>query len=84
MYSKALFFVGINRYFGSVQVDGEGNLKWSPFGSTKMAGSENLMIQEDMFLRILQKAERLNTEGIFLYAYTKDKQSELMFYVPVK
>jgi heat shock protein HslJ len=81
---KVSGFASINRYFGSVQVDGEGNLKWSPFGSTKMAGSENLMIQEDMFLRILQKAERLNTEGIFLYAYTKDKQSELMFYVPVK
>jgi len=81
---KVSGFASINRYFGSVQVDSEGKLKWSPMGSTRMAGSEELMNQEDVFLGILQKTEQLSTEGIFLYAYTKDQQAELVFYVPVK
>ena len=50
---KVSGFASINRYFGSVQVDGEGNLRWSPFGSTKMAGPENLMKQEDIFLEAI-------------------------------
>ncbi len=77
-------FASINRYFGSVQVDYEGYLKWSALGSTRMAGPEHLMKQEDDFLRLLQKTERLSTEGIFLYAYASDRQTELVFYVPVK
>jgi len=80
---KVSGFTPINRFFGSVQVDGEGNLRWSPFGSTKMAGPENLMKQEDIFLKILQKTEQLSTELIFLYAYTKDRDTEMVFYVPV-
>ena len=81
---KVSGFASINRYFGSVQADGEGNLRWSPLGATRMAGPENLMKQEDAFLGILQKTEQLSTEGIFLYAYTKDRDTELVFYVPVK
>jgi heat shock protein HslJ len=49
-----------------------------------MAGPENLMKQEDTFLNTLQKTEQLRTEGIYLIASTKDRQTELVFYVPVK
>jgi hypothetical protein len=38
----------------------------------------------NLFFEILEKTEQLNTEGIYLYAYTKDRQTELVFYVPVK
>jgi heat shock protein HslJ len=81
---KVSGFASINRYFGSVQVDSQGNLKWSPFGATRMAGPENLMKQEDTFLNSIQKTEQLRSEGIYLIASTKDQQTELVFYVPVK
>ena len=77
-------FASVNRFFGSVQVDDKGLLKWSPMGSTRMAGPEELMNQEDAFLKALPKTEQLSVKGIHLYAYSFDRQTELVFYVPVK
>lgn len=76
-------FTGINRFFGSMEVDSQGNLKLAQVGATKMAGPEQEMRQEFMFLDLFHKIERLRMEGIYLYGYTIDMQSELKFYVPV-
>ena len=81
---KVSGFASINRYFGSVQVSSKGHVAWSNLGSTRMAGPENLMKQEDAFLKALTRTERLSVEGINLYALTADGQTELVFYVPVK
>ena len=77
---KVSGFGSINRYFGSVQMGGEGNLKWSPLGSTKMAGPDELMKQEDMYLKALPLTEQMSVEGIHLYLSTKDEQIELIFF----
>ena len=81
---KVIGFGSVNRYFGSVQVDGQGDLKWSPFGATKMACPEELMKQEDWYLKALPMTEQMSIEGIHLYLSSKDNQTELVFYVPVK
>ena len=78
-------FASINRFFGSMQIDNQGAVKWTaPFGSTKMAGPPELMQQEDSFLDALQKTERLSTERIYLYLQNSDGRTELVLYVPVK
>jgi heat shock protein HslJ len=76
-------FTGINRFFGSMKIDSQGNLKLAQVGATKMAGPEQEMRQEFMFLDLFPRIERLRMEGIYLYGLTKDKQAELKFYVPV-
>lgn len=78
-------FASINRFFGSMQIDEQGKVEWSKdFGSTKMAGPESLMKQEDAFLQALTKTDELAVEGIYLHAYSDDRKIELVFYVPVK
>lgn len=81
---KVSGFASINRYFSSVQVSGEGHVTWSNPGATRMAGPENLMKQEDAFLKALTMSERLSVEGIHLFALSADGRTELVFYVPVK
>ena len=78
-------FASINRFFGSIEINPQGQIKWSEaFGSTKMAGPGELMKQEDTFLATLPKTEQLAIKGIHLYAYSGDKQTEYVFYVPVE
>ncbi|HML76099.1 MAG TPA: META domain-containing protein [Anaerohalosphaeraceae bacterium] len=81
---KVSGFASINRYFGSVQVSSKGHVTWSNLGSTRMAGPENLMKQEDAFLKALASTERLSVEGVHLFALSADGRTELVFYVPVK
>ena len=82
---KVSGYATINRFFGSIQIDNEGNVQWAKtFGSTRMAGPEEHMKQEGTFLKVLSETERLRREGIHLYVSTKDGQTELVFYVPVK
>jgi len=81
---KVSGFASINRYFSSVQISSEGHVTWSNPGATRMAGPENLMKQEDAFLKALTRTERLSVEGINLYALGADGRTELVFYVPVK
>lgn len=80
---KVAGFASINRFFGSIKLDTRGNLELSPLGSTRMAGPEQQMKQELIFLSSFQSIEQLSTEGIHLYASTKNRQTELVFYVPV-
>jgi len=82
---KLAGFASINRFFGSMQIDNHGAVKWTaPFGSTKMAGPRELMQQEDSFLDALQKTERLSTERTYLYLQTSDGRTELVLYALVK
>jgi len=78
-------FASINRFFGSMNIDSEGNVSWPmPLATTRMAGPPESMKQETMFLKILQETDRLARSGIRLYATSKDGNSELVFYVPVE
>ncbi len=75
----------VNRFFGSMEVDADGKLKWSKaFGSTRMAGPENMMKQESAFLKTLPMTEQASLDKIFLTFQTKDGKTELIFYVPVE
>ena len=54
----------LNRYFGQAEFDTGGRLRWAgPFGSTRMAGPEPLMDQEQAFLGVLGKARRAELQG---------------------
>jgi heat shock protein HslJ len=78
-------FASINRFFGSIEINPQGQVKWSKaLGSTRMAGPEELMKQEDAFLKALPKTEQLAIKGIYLYAHSIDRQTEYIFYVPVE
>lgn len=78
-------FASINRFFGSMDIDEQGQITWSKaFGSTRMAGPEELMKQEDFFLKAFSKIEHWSVKGIHLYAYSTDMQTEYVFYVPVE
>lgn len=77
-------FGSVNRYFGTVQVNKEGELKWSPLGSTRMAGPEEMMKQENTFFKVLPLTEQMRMEGNQLYLSSEDEQTELVFYVPVQ
>ncbi|MDD9303833.1 MAG: META domain-containing protein [Desulfobacter sp.] len=52
-------FASVNRFFGQLDIDEKGRLEFSKFGSTRMAGPEELMDQEDRFLEIFQKSNRI-------------------------
>ena len=83
--NKVTGFASVNRFFGSVKIDGEGRTQWpGPFGSTRMAGPPEQMKQEDAFLKALPRTNRLSKTGINLYAASADGKTELVFYVPVK
>lgn len=83
--NKVTGFASVNRFFGSVEIDNEGRVRWpGPLGSTRMAGSPEQMKQEDAFLKALPQIEQLSTAGINLYAAGADGKTELVFYVPVE
>ena len=50
-------FSGVNRYYGSYEVDGE-SIKIGPLASTRMTGPAELMEQERQYLEALEKATR--------------------------
>ena len=83
--NKVTGFASVNRFFGSVKIDGKGRVQWpGPFGSTRMAGPPEQMKQEDAFLKALPRTKRLSKAEINLYAASADGQTELVFYVLVK
>jgi heat shock protein HslJ len=83
--NKVTGFASVNQFFGSVKIDKAGGVKWpGPFGSTRMAGPQEQMKQEDTFLKALPQTERLSKAGINLYAASKDGRIQLVFYVPVE
>ena len=77
-------FASINRFFGFMQINEQGQIKWpKAFGSTRMAGPEELMKQEDTFLNAFSRTEQLAVKGIHLYAHSANRQTECVFHVPV-
>ncbi len=81
---KVSGFGSVNRFSGSMQWNDQGKVQWSPLLSTRMAGPTELMNQESIFLEALPKVQRLSLEGMNLLAHTKDSQTELVFFLPVK
>ena len=77
-------FASINRCSGSMQLDDQGRVRWSPLASTRMAGPPELMNQESIFLEALQRVQRLSIKGTHLYAQSGDDQVELIFHVTEK
>ena len=75
----------INKFFGTYNIDAKGVLAWpGEFGSTRMAGPENLMKQETVFLKALPLTQKASIEGIFLTLTSDDGNTKLLFYVPVE
>ena len=56
---KVVGLATINRYFGSLRFIDAREIKWSPFGSTRMAGPQELMQQENEFLRALAQTQHM-------------------------
>jgi heat shock protein HslJ len=79
--NKVTGFASLNRFFGSVKIDGEGHVQWpGPFGSTRMAGPPEQMQQEDAFLKALPRTKWLSKAGSNLYATSDDGKTRLVFY----
>lgn len=75
----------LNTYFGNVQIDDKGTVTWpKPLGSTKMAGPQILIQQEDAFLEALTKISGFSVEGFRLTAQSADGQTKLIFHAPVE
>lgn len=77
---KVTGFASLNMFFGSMEIDDSGNVKWpKQFGATRMAGAENLMKQENTFLSTLPKTEKISLENGKLNLVSNDGQSKLVF-----
>ena len=80
---KITGFASLNMFFVSMEIDDSGNVKWpKPIGSTRMAGVENIMKQENAFLSTLPKTEKISLENGKLNFASNDGQSKLVFSVP--
>ena len=81
---KVSGFASVNRFFGSMQIDDAGKVKWSnAFGATRMAGPQERMEQESVFLEMLAKTDQLSIKGERLYAQSPEGRTKLVFYVSV-
>lgn len=69
----------INRYFGSLRFIDAREIKWSPFGSTRMAGPQALMQQENEFLNALAQTQHMILSSGNLIIETFDRSIVLEF-----
>jgi heat shock protein HslJ len=60
-------FSGVNRYFGKLVIAAEGGVTAGPFGSTMMAGPQELMRLESVFHQTLATAKRVQVSGNSLH-----------------
>ena len=80
VHGKIAGFASVNKYFGLVEIDEIGNIKWpSPFGSTRMAGPDNLMKQESAFLSTIPKIDLISLTDDKLTLSSKDGKTVLIF-----
>jgi len=56
-------FSGVNRYFGKMAITADGGVTAGPFGSTMMAGPQELMELESTFHQSLGSARRVEVSG---------------------
>ena len=57
---------GCNRYQGSFKRKGPDEISFGAIASTRMACPEEIMVQEDRYIKLLGKAKRFSLEGDFL------------------
>lgn len=76
---KVSGFSSVNRYFGKMDIDDRGSITWSPLGSTRMAGPEDLMQQEDAFLKALAKTTQGQRKEKHLILQNKEGLTILVF-----
>ena len=69
---------GINRYFSDYIITA-GNLVIGTIGSTKMAGSDNLMKIERQYMELLQNAKKIELVNKATLILTTDKGKILTF-----
>jgi putative lipoprotein len=67
-----------NRFFGTVSIDASA-MSIRPLGTTRMACTEAVAMQEVNYMRALQSAERYVLRGTALLIYVKGMQSPLRF-----
>lgn len=53
----------VNRYFGGYTLGAPGEIQWTPFGTTRMAGPADRMALEDQFLKALEATTRVHARG---------------------
>ncbi len=72
----------VNRLFGSMAIDNQGQVTWPKvFGTTRMAGPEEAMKLESSFLAALPKTAHITRDGLVLYISSLDNQTKLVFIV---
>lgn len=72
-------FASVNRLFGSIQIDLNGAVTWSPVGTTRMAGPIESMNQETIFLSILQQTKAFSRKEAALHTETSNPETYLVF-----
>lgn len=78
---KVAGLASINRYFGNILMNGNGEISWGEpgFGTTKMAGPPKLMNQENEFLKSLRTIRRMYLANHTLIMESEDKSVKLEF-----
>ena len=72
-------FASVNRIFGSIQIDLNGAVTWSPVGATRMAGPIEAMNQETTFLSTLQQTKAFSLKEAALHTKTSNPKTYLIF-----
>jgi heat shock protein HslJ len=69
----------INRYMGQMKLSDAGEVSWGPLASTMMAGPDEAMKQEQIFLGALAKTTRMHVGPAGLLLETPDHKTMLEF-----
>ena len=70
----------VNRYFGSIKLDGAGGCEWSKgFGATRMAGPPAMMDIERSYFQALPKTTKVALQDGALTFTSKDGESSAVF-----
>lgn len=66
-------FSGVNRYFGGAKIEGD-NIEVLNVASTMMAGPENRMQAESGYIKLLNKADKIEVKNDSIILLTKDNE----------
>jgi len=71
---KLVGLAGVNRYFSNYKIDGE-KISINELGLTRMMGPQNLMMQEQEYLKSLKEAKKImfTEKGILIITETGAK-----------
>lgn len=68
-------FGGVNRYFAGYKAEDDGRIRFSPIGSTLMAGPQEKMQKEREFFELLSNVNRIETyESKIVLSTLKDQK----------